>query len=72
MVMEAINTMTDRYSYTVEETAAMTGIPSRTLRDMCTRAAVPATKLGKRWYIRTADLDILFEARSNMRRYGQN
>ena len=50
-----------RLMYRIREVAEMTGIPLKTLRDMCLTGKITGTMIGNRWYIRDEVLQTLLK-----------
>lgn len=40
-----------RLTWTCEEAAALTGVPTRTVQGLCARGEWPATRIAGRWYV---------------------
>src|SRR4051812_11266808 len=46
----------DRLAFTPNEAAALLGLPERSIRDLCARGEIKATKLGERWLIPRSEI----------------
>lgn len=49
---------------TLKVAAGMTGIPGRTLREMCQRREVEHVRIGSRYYFRPAQIEKMIERRT--------
>lgn len=49
----------DRLAFSPTEVAEMTGLSARTIRDLCERREVRATKAGERWLIPRGEVERL-------------